>query len=97
MLLRLAQSRRPNVGEIPSRSRRNYRVALLACQRPFAGVSRGAARRQDFDDRGADNADLRDLHAFCAVVEQGTHDELLEENGLYARLYRAGEWTVARR
>jgi len=31
------------------------------------------------------------------IVEQGTHDELLEENGLYARLYRAGEWTAARR
>ncbi|HEU4786622.1 MAG TPA: ATP-binding cassette domain-containing protein, partial [Gemmatimonadaceae bacterium] len=31
------------------------------------------------------------------ILEQGTHDELLEENGLYARLYRAGEWTVARR
>ena len=31
------------------------------------------------------------------IIEQGTHDELLEENGLYARLYRAGEWTVARR
>ena len=30
------------------------------------------------------------------IVEQGTHDELLEENGLYARLYRAGEWTAAR-
>jgi subfamily B ATP-binding cassette protein MsbA len=31
------------------------------------------------------------------IVEQGTHDELLEENGLYARLYRAGQWTAARR
>jgi ATP-binding cassette, subfamily B, bacterial MsbA len=30
------------------------------------------------------------------IIEQGTHDELLEENGLYARLYRAGEWSVAR-
>ena len=29
------------------------------------------------------------------IVEQGTHDELLEENGLYARLYRAGEWSAA--
>ena len=30
------------------------------------------------------------------IIEQGTHDELLEENGLYARLFRAGQWTAAR-